>query len=307
MAIIEVGVDGFLFLLSMSIQLDNPFKLDPVFLNDELARIENKEGVNFMLYYQSGGPKNKGEVLEDENRMILLRLPKKNVGTQGLLQPSTLPHQVDCIVQLHASSVVLIIRHPHRWSGSSRPHFHVMNWSGIFRSRSVFPSMAARYSFFKETTKPLTSGRRPWSVFLDLTLLNIPFSIHDTTTRITQNVLHFSVNYSIILLIILSLSILNHPLVLIALFITLIAWLSLYFSREEPLWFLGYQVSDWMVLVVLFVVDFLVVIWGGVFQNVVVGGGIAVVLMLLHAALRSTDDLVADDIETSPYAKLALG
>jgi hypothetical protein len=92
--------------------------------------------------------------------------------------------------------------------------------------------------------------------------------------------------------------------VLIALFITLIAWLSLYFSREEPLWFLGYQVSDWMVLVVLFVVDFLVVIWGGVFQNVVVGGGIAVVLMLLHAALRSTDDLVADDIETSPYANL---
>ncbi|KAJ6981584.1 hypothetical protein NC653_024863 [Populus alba x Populus x berolinensis] len=114
MAIIEVGVDGFLFLLSMSIQLDNLYKLDPVFLNDELARIENKEGVNFMLYYQSGGPKNKGEVLEDENRMILLRLPKKNVGTQGLLQPSTLPHQVDCIVQLHASSVVLIICHPHR-------------------------------------------------------------------------------------------------------------------------------------------------------------------------------------------------
>ncbi|KAL9352944.1 hypothetical protein Peur_055624 [Populus x canadensis] len=38
---------------------------------------KNKEGVNFMLYYQSGGPKNKGEVLEDENRMILLRLPKK--------------------------------------------------------------------------------------------------------------------------------------------------------------------------------------------------------------------------------------
>ncbi|KAJ6431525.1 hypothetical protein OIU84_018914 [Salix udensis] len=159
-------------------------------------------------------------------------------------------------------------------------------------------------SFFKETTKPLTSGRRPWSVFLDLTLLNFPSSIHDTTTRITQNFFHFSVNYSIILLIILSLSLLYHPLVLIALFITLIAWLSLYFSREEPLSVLGYQLSDWMVLVVLFVVDFLVVIWGGVFQNFVVGGGIGVVLMLLHAGLRSTDDLVADDIETSPYANL---
>ncbi|KAB5537923.1 hypothetical protein DKX38_015456 [Salix brachista] len=159
-------------------------------------------------------------------------------------------------------------------------------------------------SFFKETTKPLTSGRLPWSVFLDLTLLNFPSSIHDTTTRITQNFVHFSVNYSIILLIILSLSLLYHPLVLIALFITLIAWLSLYFSREEPLSVLGYQVSDWMVLVVLFVVDFLVVIWGGVFQNFVVGGGIGVVLMLLHAGLRSTDDLVADDIETSPYANL---
>ncbi|KAJ6981583.1 hypothetical protein NC653_024863 [Populus alba x Populus x berolinensis] len=85
MAIIEVGVDGFLFLLSMSIQLDNLYKLDPVFLNDELARIENKEGVNFMLYYQSGGPKNKGEVLEDENRMILLRLPKKVGFMQAVL------------------------------------------------------------------------------------------------------------------------------------------------------------------------------------------------------------------------------
>ncbi|CAK7327182.1 unnamed protein product [Dovyalis caffra] len=159
-------------------------------------------------------------------------------------------------------------------------------------------------NFFKETTKPLTAGRRPWSVFLDLTLLNLPSSIHDVTTRITQNVLHFSVNYSIIVLIILSLSLLNHPLVLIALFITLIAWLSLYFSRDEPLWVLGYQVSDWVVLVVLFVVDFLIVIRGGVLHTVVVGGGIGVVLMLLHAGLRSTDDLVADDIETSPYANL---
>jgi len=38
----------------------------------------------------------------------------QNVGTQGLLLPATLPHQVDCIVQLHASSVVLIICHPRR-------------------------------------------------------------------------------------------------------------------------------------------------------------------------------------------------
>ncbi|KDP40277.1 hypothetical protein JCGZ_02275 [Jatropha curcas] len=159
-------------------------------------------------------------------------------------------------------------------------------------------------SGFKQTAQSLNAGLRPWSVFLDLTSLNLPSSIPDATTRITQNLTHFRSNYSLIILIVLFLSLFYHPLSLIAFLITFIAWVFLYFSRNEPLIIFGYQVNDLVVLVLLFVATILVLIWSGVWLNLLVAVVIGVVLVVLHAVLRSTDDLVADDIETSPYVNL---
>lgn len=62
--------------------------------------------------------------------------------------------------------------------------------------------------------------------------------------------------------------------------------------------------DDLLVLVALFVVTILVLVWSGVWLNVVAAVGIGVLFMVFHAVLRSTDDLVADDIETSPYVNL---
>ncbi|KAJ9182213.1 hypothetical protein P3X46_006234 [Hevea brasiliensis] len=160
------------------------------------------------------------------------------------------------------------------------------------------------FASFKQTSQSLKASLRPWLLFLDLTSLYLPSSIPDATTRLTQNLTHFGANYSIIVLLVLFLSLLYHPLSLIAFFITLVAWVFLYFSREEPLSVFGYQVNDLLVLVALFAVTVLVLVWSGVWLNVVVAVGIGIVLVILHALLRSTDDLVADDIETSPYVNL---
>ncbi|EEF45182.1 PRA1 family protein D [Ricinus communis] len=160
-------------------------------------------------------------------------------------------------------------------------------------------------SQFKQTTQSLNATVRPWPHFLDISSLNIPSSVPDATTRVTQNLTHFRSNYSLIILLVLFLSLVYHPLSLIAFFITLIGWVFLYFAREEePLRVFGFEVNDFVVLVSLIAVTIFVLVWSGVWFNVAVAVAIGVGLVVLHAVLRSTDDLVADDIETSPYVNL---
>ncbi|WCJ23924.1 PRA1 (Prenylated rab acceptor) family protein [Euphorbia peplus] len=155
-----------------------------------------------------------------------------------------------------------------------------------------------------QTTRTLKSTLRPWSSFLDLSSLNFPSSLPDATTRISQNLTHFRSNYTLIILIILFFSLIFHPLSLIAFLIVAVGWIFLYFSRDEPLLILGYEVSDLVVLVSLFAVTVVVLVWSGVWVNVVVAIAVCAGLVGLHAGLRGTDDLVADDLETSPYSNL---
>ncbi|KAI9193951.1 hypothetical protein LWI28_001663 [Acer negundo] len=155
----------------------------------------------------------------------------------------------------------------------------------------------------KSTAQSLTSTRRPWRDFLDLSSFNLPISLSDATTRISQNLTHFRVNYTIILLSILFLSLIYHPVSLIVFLLTLVAWFFFYFGREEPLTVFGFVVDDRAVAAALFVVTVIALVLTHVWANVLVSVGVGVGLVILHAGLRSTDDLVMDDQE-SPYAVL---
>lgn len=159
-------------------------------------------------------------------------------------------------------------------------------------------------SQFTQTARSIKSTLRPWPIFLDLSSFNLPPSIPDSTTRITQNLTHFRSNYSLIVLIVLFLSLIYHPLALIAFLVTFVAWLYLYFFRDEPLVLFGVQVGDLAVLGLLSVFTVVVLVWSGVWVNVAAAAAAGAGLVVLHAVVRSTDDLVADDIETSPYANL---
>ncbi|CAN1841215.1 PRA1 family protein D [Linum perenne] len=146
-------------------------------------------------------------------------------------------------------------------------------------------------SQLKRTAQSLTSVSRPWPVFLDFTAIDFPSSISDATTRVSQNLTHFRANYALIILLIFFLSLITRPLALIAFFIALLAWLVLYFARDEPLAVCGFEVNDWIVLVLLVVATVVVLTATGIWFNVILAAAIAAGLVLLHASLRSTDDL----------------
>lgn len=164
-------------------------------------------------------------------------------------------------------------------------------------------SDAGFLSRVKSGAQTFSSRRRPWRDFFDLSSFNLPISLSDATTRISQNLTHFRVNYIIILLSILFLGLIYHPFSLIVFFLTLFAWFLFYFGRDEPLTLLGFTLDDRIVAAALFVLTLIALLLTRVWTNVLVSVCVGAVLVILHAALRSTDDLVMDDQE-SPYGVL---
>ncbi|XP_038708042.1 PRA1 family protein D [Tripterygium wilfordii] len=162
------------------------------------------------------------------------------------------------------------------------------------------------FSRVKEATQSLAAGRRPWSEFLDLTSLNLPSSVSDATTRITQNLTHFRVNYTLIVVLILFLSILfYHPLAILPFVIVFLGWLFLYCLRDDsdPFVVFNCNVDDSVVFSVLVAVSIFTVFFTHTWANVAAAVVIDLALVVLHAVLRSTDDLVMEDF-VSPYGDL---
>ncbi|GKU98260.1 hypothetical protein SLEP1_g11284 [Rubroshorea leprosula] len=90
-----------------------------------------------------------------------------------------------------------------------------------------------------------------------------------------------------------------HPFSLIIFLVIIIAWVFLYLAREEPLLVCGYIITDRVVVAALFAVTVFGLVLTGVWVNVLVASVIRVGLVVLHKALRSTDDLVMDDLDSS--------
>ncbi|XVE65907.1 hypothetical protein DITRI_Ditri08aG0037500 [Diplodiscus trichospermus] len=168
--------------------------------------------------------------------------------------------------------------------------------------------MSTLISSFKETAQSLTAIRRPWRDFLDITAVDFPPSFSEATTRIALNVTHFRLNYTIILLLVLFLSLIYHPLSILTFIVILLAWFFLYFARdrEEPVVIFGFTVNDFLVIGALIGLTIAGLVLTGVWVNVFVAVAIGCGLVILHAALRSTDDLVMDDLE-SPYGHVLAG
>ncbi|XP_022761111.1 PRA1 family protein D-like [Durio zibethinus] len=168
--------------------------------------------------------------------------------------------------------------------------------------------MSTLISSLKDTAQSLTAIRRPWRDFLDITAVDFPSSFSDATTRIAQNLTHFPLNYTILLLLILFLSLIYHPLSVLAFLVILLAWFFLYFGRdrEEPIVIFGLTIDDRLVIAALFGLTVAGLVLTGVWVNVLVAVAIGASLVILHAALRSTDDLLMDDLE-SPYGHVLAG
>lgn len=127
--------------------------------------------------------------------------------------------------------------------------------------------------------------------------INLPPSFGESTVRIRTNLAYFQVNYAIIVLLILFLSLLWHPVSLIVFFITMVAWLYLYFLRDEPLVIYGRTIDDRAVLIVLFVITLIFLFLTDATVNIMVGFLIGVFVVLVHSVVRRSDDVFVEDEE----------
>ncbi|XP_073148027.1 PRA1 family protein F2-like [Henckelia pumila] len=157
---------------------------------------------------------------------------------------------------------------------------------------------AARLEYISRAKERIKSGlatRRPWREMFDFRSLNLPSSFSDAVERVKTNAAYFTMNYVILILLILFLSLLWHPVSLIVFIVMMAAWLVLYFLRHEPLVIFGRTITDRVTLIVLSVVTVVVLLLTGAVANVLLALVVGVAVVVIHAAVMKTDDLVFDE------------
>ncbi|PKA51808.1 PRA1 family protein F2 [Apostasia shenzhenica] len=147
----------------------------------------------------------------------------------------------------------------------------------------------------KERSRSALATRRPWREMVNAHAFSFPRSIGEAYPRIRTNAGYFAMNYTIIVLLVVFLSLLWHPISLIVFIALMFAWLFLYFLRDDPVELLGRTIDDRYVLIGLSVVTLVLLLLTNATANILISLLIGLAIVLLHSVLRRTDDLFLDE------------
>ncbi|KAL6955654.1 hypothetical protein U1Q18_018052 [Sarracenia purpurea var. burkii] len=136
------------------------------------------------------------------------------------------------------------------------------------------------------------STRRPWKEMAPPSAISLPGGAIDAAARFRDNAAYFRMNYAIIVLFVLFLSLLWRPISLIVFVVMMTAWFFFYFLRDEPLVVFNRTIGDRMVLISLSVATIVILFMTHATVNIVVGLVVGMAVVAIHGALRWTDDLV---------------
>ncbi|XP_050381887.1 PRA1 family protein F1-like [Argentina anserina] len=163
----------------------------------------------------------------------------------------------------------------------------------------------------KEQIELCLGIQRPWLEMIQLQDLRPPSSLNQYIQRIRTNIAFFRMNYAIIILAILFISLLWHPISLLVLIIILAAWLFLYFLHDKPLVVFDHEIHQRFLMAALFLVTTLVLFLTYVKYNIIMALSIGLAFILVHGAIREPEDVAftVDDEEGSgggPVQKVSL-
>ncbi|KAJ0631043.1 putative prenylated rab acceptor P [Helianthus annuus] len=150
-------------------------------------------------------------------------------------------------------------------------------------------------------TEDFISRRRPWRELFDYKAVTWPQSYSDATRRIKQNLNYFRVNYAMVTLLILFLSLIYQPISMITFLVVFVGWFFLYFFRDprSPVVILGYVFDDRVVLMALSLLTVFALACTDVGVILLVAIGLGAGVVVIHAGIRSTDDLFLEEPEVT--------
>lgn len=130
--------------------------------------------------------------------------------------------------------------------------------------------------------------RRSWRLMI--ASVSLPESVGEAFLRLRTNAAYFHVNYAMVVLFMLFVTLLWRPAALIVFTASMFAWMFLYFLRDRPIVLWGYAVEERVVLVVLSISTVAVLL---LTQATAFLGGVAagLAVAVAHAVFRGTDDL----------------